>query len=55
MIVVALCIYLIPKEDKEYGYINCKFNTKKPNAIVCVDIDVEKMKKIIYGNLFNYN
>ena len=43
------------KEDKEYGFINCDFNSKKKNAVVCVDIDVEKMKKIIYGNLFNYN
>ncbi len=43
------------QKDKEYGFINCDFNSKKKNAIVCVDIDVEKMKKIIYGNLFNYN
>lgn len=43
------------KEDKEYGFINCDFTSKAPNATVCVDIDVEKMKKIIYGNLFNYN
>lgn len=40
---------------KEYGFINCDFTHKEPNATVCVDIDVEKMKKIIYGNLFNYN
>lgn len=40
---------------KEYGFINCDFTSKKPNALVCVDVDVEKLKKIIYGNLFNYN
>ena len=43
------------QKDKEYGFINCDFSNKNPNATVCVDIDVEKMKKIIYGNLFNYN
>ena len=43
------------KENNEYGFINCDFTSKTPNATVCVDIDVEKMKKIIYGNLFNYN
>lgn len=43
------------QKGKEYGFINCKFNTKRPNATVCVDVDVEKLKKIIYGNLFNYN
>ena len=40
---------------KEYGYIECDFDSKTPNATVCVDVDVEKLKKIIYGNLFNYN
>lgn len=44
------------KDDKEYGYINCNFHSKKePNAQVCVDMNIEKFKKIIYGNLFNYN
>lgn len=43
------------QKDKEYGFINCDFDSKIKNATVCVDIDVEKMKKIIYGNLFNYN
>ena len=40
---------------KEYGFIECDFDSKTPNATVCVDVDVEKLKKIIYGNLFNYN
>ena len=41
--------------DNEYGYIKCDFDSNSPNAQVCVDVDVEKFKKIIYGNLFNYN
>ncbi len=43
------------QKGQEYGFINCDFDAKDKNATVCVDIDVEKMKKIIYGNLFNYN
>jgi len=43
------------QKGKEYGFIECNFDHPQPNATVCVDIDVEKMKKIIYGNLFNYN
>jgi len=43
------------KDGQEYGFINCDFEAKNPNATVCVDVDVEKLKKIIYGNLFNYN
>lgn len=43
------------QDGQEYGFINCNFNSENKNATVCVDIDVEKMKKIIYGNLFNYN
>lgn len=40
----------------EYGFIDCDFTSKNThNATVCVDMDVEKFKKIIYGNLFNYN
>ena len=42
------------KEEVSYGYIDCNFD-KEPNAEVCVDMDIEKFKKIIYGNLFNYN
>ncbi len=41
--------------DNEYGYIKCDFNANKTNAMVCVDVEIEKFKKIIYGNLFNYN
>jgi non-specific riboncleoside hydrolase len=43
------------KNGQEYGYIKCDFDDKDSNALVCVDVDVEKFKKIIYGNLFNYN
>ncbi len=43
------------QKGQEYGFINCNFDAENKNATVCVDIDVEKMKKIIYGNLFNYN
>ncbi len=43
-------------ESAEYGYIDCKFNfSDTPNAEVCVDMDIEKFKKVIYGNLFLYN
>ncbi len=42
-------------DGQEYGYINCDFNAKEHNAMVCVDVDIEKFKKIIYGNLFYYN
>lgn len=43
------------KNGQEYGYIKCDFNAKNPNATICVDVDISKFKKIIYGNLFNYN
>lgn len=43
------------KDNTEYGYIKCDFGAKEPNATVCVDVEIEKFKKIIYGNLFNYN
>jgi len=43
------------KDGNEYGYIKCDFQNPQPNATICVDIDVEKFKKIIYGNIFNYN
>ncbi len=44
------------KAPIEYGYIECDFTSKNHhNATICVDMDVEKFKKIIYGNLFNYN
>lgn len=42
-------------KDGNYGYLKCDFSSKEPNAKVCVDVDIEKFKKIIYGNLFNYN
>ena len=42
-------------DGQEYGDINCDFNAKEHNAMVCVDVDIEKFKKIIYGNLFYYN
>ncbi|NCB48176.1 MAG: ribonucleoside hydrolase RihC [Clostridia bacterium] len=44
------------KDDIEYGYVKCDFNSKSQrNAEVCVDMDIEKFKKIIFGNLSNYN
>lgn len=43
------------KDGEEYGYVNCDFDAKEYNAMVCVDVDIEKFKKIIYGNLFYYN
>ena len=39
----------------EYGYINCDFGSNNPNALVTTDMDIDKFKKIVYGNLFNYN
>lgn len=43
------------KGDESYGYVNCNFDSLMPNAHICVDVDIDKFKKIIYGNLFNYN
>ena len=42
------------KDEVEYGYVESDFKGE-PNAQVCVDMDIEKFKKLIYGNLFNYN
>lgn len=38
----------------EYGYIDCRFNDKNNNALVCVDMDIEKFKTIVYGNLTKF-
>ena len=43
-----------PSKDGDYGYISCDFNSADKNAVVCVDMDVNKFKTIIYGNLVNY-
>jgi len=44
------------KGEVEYGFVKCDFHFKnESNAEVCVDMDIEKFKKLIYGNLFNYN
>lgn len=40
--------------EGEYGYISCDFRSSDKNARVCVDMDVNKFKNIIYGNLVNY-
>lgn len=50
-----LSVEYYKKDGKEYGYIKCDFESIEKNAKVCVDVDIEKFKKIIYGNLFNYN
>jgi len=43
-------------KDAQYGYINCNFSKEVDhNARVCIDVDIEKFKKVIYGNLFKYN
>lgn len=47
--------YYKNEEGQEYGYIKCDFHHEKPNAQVCVDVDIETFKKIVYGNLFSYN
>ena len=52
---LSLKYYKDKKSGIDYGYINCDFGCKKKNALVAVDMDIEKFKKIIYGNLFNYN
>ena len=47
--------YKDKSKDVEYGYIKCDFTSEEKNALVTVDVEIEKFKKIIYGNLFNYN
>ena len=47
--------YYKNEEGQEYGYIKCDFHHEKPNAQICVDVDIETFKKIVYGNLFSYN
>ena len=51
-----IAIKYYKKDDgTEYGYIKCEVGAEKPNAQVCVDLDIETFKKIIYGNIFSYN
>ncbi len=47
--------YYKKDDGTEYGYIKCVVGADKPNAQVCVDVDIETFKKIIYGNIFSYN
>ena len=47
--------YHTGKDGNQYGYIKCDTSSNNPNASVCVDMDVETFKKIIFGSLFNYN
>ena len=41
--------------ESEYGYIDCSFQKKDKNALVCVDMDIEKFKTIVYGNLSKFS
>ena len=47
--------YKDKEKNIEYGYIKCDFEAKEKNAKVTTDMDIDKFKKIVYGNLFNYN
>ena len=47
--------YYKDKSGNDYGYIKCDMQSSNPNASVCVDMDVETFKKLVYGSLFNYN
>ncbi len=47
--------YYKDKAGNDYGYIKCDMQSTNPNASVCVDMDVETFKKLVYGSLFNYN
>ena len=41
-------------KDGEYGYIKCDFDAEDKNAYVCVDMDIDKFKTIVYGNLVSF-
>lgn len=40
--------------DTEYGYVDCSLTKENKNALVCVDMDIDKFKTIVYGNLAKF-
>ena len=38
-------------EEKEYGSLKCRLTTKTKNAIVCVDMDIDAFKWVVFDNI----
>lgn len=47
--------YIQIAKTKDYGYIDCDFRAKKPNAKVAVDIDIDGFKEEFFNILNTYN
>ena len=41
--------------EKEYGYLECRLKTKKKNASVCVDMDIDAFKWMVFDNIEKFD